>query len=177
MKMNIKLLYIIGFSLSGIGLLGNFIAYSLTWYPNFQCPLVVLIALMIVPIASLLPVLLSRLLLKDFRFFINSSGVFTMSFVFVLFFLTVVSWMYLANVSNGGVVDCINGQFVLHNHGKVIQLLNKSEYLYYRALENRCIFLSGMSFCAVGFLEYWLRLFAKHTKNVQLRCSDGVRAP
>ncbi len=82
------------------------------------------------------------------------------------FFYTIINFVLFMVTSQLGVPDIKNGQYVLHNHGKLIKILTEQEYYHYKANEVR--FFSGHWLLFYGFAAAVLFPFNKRKKQQPL---------
>ena len=84
---------------------------------------------------------------------VNLLGVF-----FIVHFLLFMIWSHLASP------EIVNGQYVLNNHGRIVKMLQRSEYLQLKGAELR-LFATGWIFFYFVPMMYWWFPRVKGTQN------------
>ena len=79
------------------------------------------------------------------------------------FFYAIINGMFFMVTTQLGALDIKNGQYILHNHGKLIKTLTEQEYYHYKANEVR--FFSGHWLLFYGLAAAILFPFNKQTKK------------
>lgn len=79
------------------------------------------------------------------------------------FFYAIVNFVLFMTSSHMGVPDIKNGQYMLHDHGKLIKTLTEQEYYHYKANEVR--FFSGHWLMFYGLAAAVLFPYNKQTKK------------
>jgi hypothetical protein len=112
----------------------------------------------------LVPILVGRSFSRGQRLNVSDAGLIPK--ILFAVWLTYMSATYFYTtfaLNQGGVPAMMNGQYVLANHGKVIRILELSEYVLHKNLEFRMQSAVGVLFGAFGLMEYGFRF--RHKKN------------
>ncbi|MBS3945508.1 MAG: hypothetical protein KGZ42_08415 [Melioribacter sp.] len=86
------------------------------------------------------------------------------------FFYAIINFVFFMTTSHFGVPDIKDGQFILHNHGKLIKTLTEQEYHHYKANEVRGF--SGHWLAFYGLAAAILFPFGKQTGQKKLTSRD-----
>ncbi len=79
------------------------------------------------------------------------------------FFYAIINFVLFMTSSHMGIPDIKNGQYILHDHGKLIKTLTEQEYYHYKANEVR--FFSGHWLMFYGLAAAVLFPYNKQTKK------------
>lgn len=126
----------------------------------------------------LAPILIARALRSEQRLNVSDAGLVPKILLAVWLTYMSATYFYTTFVLNqGGVPAMMNGQYVLANHGKVIRILEFSEYVLHKNLEFRMQSAVGILFGAFGMMEYGLRFRHRSKTTTANQPMPLTRAP